>query len=821
MERPSSRTASWSDPAARTLLTLAAVGAPLAVGAVHQSTIALLLAVSVLSVAVAVRRSPGLVLDLPGVVLCGAAAWTLLQAVPLPAALVRTVAPGVAAVHDAVARLPGGELRRWLCLSLDPSLTSLEAAKWASYAAIYATVLGWPEGASRTVTRVLLWTAASFAATTAIQTAAGAPGIVGLYRTANATASRIHGTLINPHHTAILCAFLGTVCLGVAVGGKGARRWLVAVLALALLAAALAPLALGASLAVATGLFLLTWLRIRIRRAGRLGLPDLGAGMILGVVIAAALWRLLPTPDEVLAMPDRYLAFRRFGRLLLWRDAWRMLPDFASTGVGRGAFGLAFTAYDTTTPVSVAWHAESTVLQILCEWGVVAGPLVVLGLLVGCLDGLRTRRSSLSATLGAGLLALAAVNTFDFSLELAGVAVPATIAFALMRRERQPVPVIRGMPAAGTLLALTALAALAVLARWGATLDRDAERVRAAPVDAPSADAFDRVAAAAAARHPADFLIPLRSASQHHARRWPGGAAWLNRALWLRPRSGDAHVVAARMLTAAARFRQAVLELRLAARHDPALVGEAAATILTRADLLGQVVADLPGADADDVRLLDRLAESLAATEHRAEALAVDRRLLGVPAAASDRLRALRRARRAAGDDGTRLRELDAEVEILAGDTDPAWLLGVAELRRSAGRSAEARALVRTVARQPPADRAAASALVDELLALGQAEQAASWLESVVPGALAPAEREHLLGLVCSRTKDHRGALLHYNLAIQHSPASVEYTIDAALAARDAGDAATAAELARRALTISHNDPAARASLAPILGEVR
>ncbi|MEO7329767.1 MAG: hypothetical protein ABI193_14400, partial [Minicystis sp.] len=128
------------------LLALGVAGSALAVGSVHTGTL-LLVALVVLS-ALALEIYAGLVtpgarrpsLSLPAGILGALALYCLLQAVPLPFALLRVVAPANADVW-ARALLPFGELDppRWASLSLDPGASLVEALRWATYTAVFVT----------------------------------------------------------------------------------------------------------------------------------------------------------------------------------------------------------------------------------------------------------------------------------------------------------------------------------------------------------------------------------------------------------------------------------------------------------------------------------------------------------------------------------------------------------------------------------------------------------------------------------------------------------------------------------------------------------
>src|SRR5207253_733339 len=117
------------------------------------------------------------------VLTCGALAlYTLLQALPLPVGLLRVIAPANADVWERVL-LPFGEpALRWASLSLDPGASVVEALKWATYAAVFASAaaISAKRGAAWGVT-VVFAGAMLAAVVTVAHGLAGATRVYGLY----------------------------------------------------------------------------------------------------------------------------------------------------------------------------------------------------------------------------------------------------------------------------------------------------------------------------------------------------------------------------------------------------------------------------------------------------------------------------------------------------------------------------------------------------------------------------------------------------------------------------------------------------------------
>src|SRR5688572_28729937 len=116
-------------------LALVTAGSVLAVGAVPPDVLLVCGAISLLVAVGSTFLEQPRCSPLPVALLLGLAAYSALQAVPLPIGWLRVLSPAAADVWSR-ALLPLGETVSTGTLSLDPGASVSEALKWASYAGL-------------------------------------------------------------------------------------------------------------------------------------------------------------------------------------------------------------------------------------------------------------------------------------------------------------------------------------------------------------------------------------------------------------------------------------------------------------------------------------------------------------------------------------------------------------------------------------------------------------------------------------------------------------------------------------------------------------
>lgn len=587
------------------LLCAATVGAALLFGGLHTPTL--------LAAALLVFASAGLSLGrrslrevpLPAWLLFGLAAYTLLQAMPLPAGAVHFLSPATAEVWQRAFDVATPS-QGWMSLSMDRGATLLEALKWAMYGAAFIAAASF--GAAASMARGLLLPLGSallIAVVTLAHGLSGARAVFGLYEPTFSPSIWHIGPLLNPNHLASYLN-LGVFCgLGLLIARRAfLPRWVLGLAVAFLIPNAIVAGSRGGIIGLAVGVALF-FLALPKRQAAD---PDFGpvpklaltASLATVFVMAAGLTALLASE-----VTSRELYATNFDKLRLLRWAWQLIGDHAWFGVGRGAFESVFPAYRNGVNNEIYTHPENLLAQWLGEWGIPVGALAIIAF--GWI--LRPRRlgarwSAVASGAVAGVGAVLAQNLADFGLEVPAVALSVVVALGvcwghanLRRREAQRAEPV-GKPRAALLLSGMGIALCLFVYRYGAqpvALERLAlaEMYRAhKATDDQSAVELRRLTAEAVLAHPGDpYFYRLGALLAWRAHEDP--MPWLQRALERGPSLGRTHLLVARVLSSRRAIKQALLELRLATTFDPALApitAKAAASWTQDFDMLMRAV---------------------------------------------------------------------------------------------------------------------------------------------------------------------------------------------------------------------------------------
>jgi hypothetical protein len=104
------------------------------------------------------------------------------------------------------------------------------------------------------------------------------------------------------------------------------------------------------------------------------------------------------------------------------------------TGVGRGAFSVAHTQINDGITAYTITHAHNTPLQLLADYGVVAGGAVLLAVIYLFAQTLKSASGNpFYWSAAAGLIAVSLHNLVDFNLDILGVAFPAALILGVIR----------------------------------------------------------------------------------------------------------------------------------------------------------------------------------------------------------------------------------------------------------------------------------------------------------------------------------------------------------------------------------------------------
>lgn len=612
------------------LVALATGGSVLAIGSVHLPALIALAVVAFTAAAIACviqvedsRRPP--FASLPVLTLVGLAAFTALQAASMPMSWLSTIAPLNADIWSR-ALLPLGEgSPRFGSLSLDPGASLVESLKWLTYAAIFtaASALGARRGGAWGV-GVVFASAVLAAITTISHGLLGATKVFGLYQP-TFTASAWHiGPLLNPNNLAGYLN-LGAMCgLGVLLMHRPlVPPWAAALGVAVVMAVEILAGSRGGLLALLVGIAAVAALSWRRKKSSSPGAPGQSRARVLwllGAVVCGggALAALGGTHETWAELYDQNLQ-----KLGVVRFATPLVRDFTWLGVGRGAFESVFPAYKATRGNIVHTHAENFPMQWIAEWGAPVG-IAAMALFARSFSprNVGAPRSAVATGAWVGLAVLLLQNLLDLALEIPAVCVALFVALGSLwgdgRRRRLPRSEGRAVEAlsegalrakarvAAAATAALGLAAIAAVIAWGS---HDLKGDRAAildaykRMDAKSRDARAAIRSelrAAMLRHPAEPYFPLMGALVAWTGRDQEPMPWLQRALERDPMNARAHLLLADVLAARKAVSQALLELRLVAENDPALVAPAAeaALRLTRVyeDLLRAVPEGKEGA---------------------------------------------------------------------------------------------------------------------------------------------------------------------------------------------------------------------------------
>lgn len=544
-------------PWSRALLLLAIVGPPLWLGGVKPWVVpAFVLVVCALLLRRCLRSDAPV--RMPAMWWLGllATGLTFLQWLPLPPALLRTLAPELSRT---IAELVDGTgLDGWSRLSVHPGQTGLEVARLLGLTGLFvaAAQLSWR----------LVATYVSFAGTLVAmiglaQKLAGAEAIYGVYvprqdvaGLGQALGSPLLTSFVNANHQSglLLLGMFAAAATAVELHKQAretrgrhaserlADRAYLAGGALAIQATALilsmSRAALVSAMLVAPIALLLI---VRAPRGGgrepeheqrrRLYLAGLVLGM-LALALSQGAWKQLASLRDLGEFHEKF-------RVAI--DGLALIPMSPVLGIGRGAFVDLFPLVDRMpTPVQFT-HLECTPIAWMVEWGPVPGGLLVLGVGFWWVKSFRTQPDVGRRVALCGLLALAIQSCADFSLDYLGVAAAAVaLAGALghgaERMPSHPTKRVLGVSVVATILAI-AIAVPSIPGSWSRRRDRD----RAVLDGSASVESALRST-------PLDAFLHLSLArTLADAGDWPSARTRAEVAIRLRPSSLDARLLAA------------------------------------------------------------------------------------------------------------------------------------------------------------------------------------------------------------------------------------------------------------------------------------
>jgi tetratricopeptide (TPR) repeat protein len=647
------------EPLLTILLALVVVGSLLAVGTVHVAVLLVVASVALLSLSLVCfaeqdwrRRVPA-----PAWVLVGLSAYSLLQSIPIPFAWLQRLSPAVAQIWIDARHLLGAATHAPASLSADPAASLVEALKWLSYAAVFATAgqLTRRTGAKRGLGIVVL-AALLGGIITIIHGLFGIEKWLGLYAPRYARPPWALSPLLNPNNFSGYMNLATYCAVGLAMTGRPpAPRWALGLVAAVLFALSFLTGSRAGVIALLIGVVLVALaLREQARRARRAGAPDVPSWLpVVGAAAVGGLLFLLGTNDIIWEqlLDETTTKFR----LAQWTAP--LIGDFRWFGVGRGAYETVAASYRTLPGLVTFQHAENFIADWLAEWGipVCAIALASLGWL------LRPRRLSflrhpLPTAALIGVFVLLLQNLLDLGLEIASVGIATAAVLGSVwggatrdqERRQQPNPPRSDRSVARRKMkkrrrvayqtpraAMAAVASLAVSAGLVITVARKGQPddlyqrglIHNAFIEVnwtkpTQIESIKRELAQAIERHPADSYFPLIGALIAQ-RTGKNEMPWLNQALRRDPLNARAELLLADSLAARGARKQALGVLQRCVAHEPILADAVAQRAVRHAQNLDELELAVPNGTAGVVML-----NSLAMYESKPAMRAVHEALL-------------------------------------------------------------------------------------------------------------------------------------------------------------------------------------------------
>lgn len=498
------------------------------------------------------------------------ALFCLLQALPLPLGWLAAIAPEQADIWSRSLKPFGLPPPDFASVSLAPHRTLIEALKMASYGLVFGVSARLARQGTARVATLVFVSALLVALVTAGHQVVGAERLFGVYEPSE---SLMAAPLLNPNNRAGYLN-LGFFCgLGLLFrAGDNPRGALIGVGLIFLVAETLLCQSRAGTGCLVLGTVLVLLLRRNPSGASSSSQGELSRLLQVGIL---ALIAVLATFMALSARSEGGLGFQEsLDKVDVVVRAARLALDYPLFGVGRGAFGSAFSAYQPRAGATVFEHAENLPVQWAAEWGIPV-TLVALGALGWVLwpaVGRRGLANPLRRCMLVGCLVLLGQNLADLGLEIPAVAALLACALGALSApsaSRRPAGEanVHGL-LGGSLLTMVCLGlALA----WGSDSPaRERERlhgVLASTPGAPSAEFWEALLRAVRS-YPADPYFPLLGASAAIAA-GQNAIPWVARALERAPTSAQAHLSLARALHARGATGQAVGALRRAAELDP------------------------------------------------------------------------------------------------------------------------------------------------------------------------------------------------------------------------------------------------------------
>jgi hypothetical protein len=504
-----------------------------------------------------------------------AVAWTIVQALPMPCAIVEVLAPDSARELGRAHALVGAAAPRLCELSRDATATREEIAKGLGIVAAFLTASMLARcGHRRPIYFAVVASGVGLAVVAAAHAGLGAERVFGVYAPREVRHSPLIAPIMNPNSLGGFFAMCVPLSVGLTLSLSDARLRILLLSGTGLMTACcLVTRSRGAVGALCLGLALFAAVAWRKRR-GR-ALPPASRGVMqemerygLPLMIAAVIGLGASAWSAELTAHFRGGGWDKF-RLI--KDALAFTARHPWIGVGRGAFGSAFaTDYQGSLRFQ---YAENFFAQWASEWGFPVAILLCGALAYAVLRALHRSRSLERIGALAGLIAIGVQNLVDLGFELLGVSAVAAALLGAATAAENSAPPRRAERWSARVVFAGVLGGAFLLAAMSASMERNhgayfwkdlADLSRAG-----DRTAFRKTLRQAVLAHPSDPIIALQGASESVGHDDPAAGRWINRVMQLAPAWTGPHLLAARWLWNSGRHGQALLELGVAMRIDP------------------------------------------------------------------------------------------------------------------------------------------------------------------------------------------------------------------------------------------------------------
>ncbi len=805
------------------LMALVVVTPCLALGVVHSFVLGvyLVLAAALLFLLAVDRKGRSLArLDLPGAILLAMVLFTAFQLLPLPSGIVELISPSAFEVRVGALIPLGGVKPSFMPLTLDVTMTLVELGKLLLYLAVYWTCILWTrrKGLEDVLNLVVLAGALASFVLLAHKILL-LKEIYGFYQPIHAHAGheRVSAPLLNENHMAAALSLAAAVAIGMAISARElSRRILLTGIAALIGGSVLLTLSRGGIAAFIAGQCVFIVLRLVQKAFAR---KDDGeprrqlAWLPLGLALSLGLG-LFVAHDAIVGefmTGDHH-------KIEMLSEGLPLVGQFPVTGVGRGAFWVGFPLVSDWTSNVTFTHAENIIVQLLVDYGAVFGAFVLLGLgLVMARRLVAPSRLIRQAAALAALVAFGLHNLVDFNIEIPGVTVIAVALLAALegswhenkgstraptRRGRKIPVVFMYLLAAGSL----AMAVVMVLYVNRHDLDTEERNLNAALLR-PGNDGFtDDELMPMLERHPAAWYLPFLAGVDRFKTGRGNPLPWLARALEINPSSASAHLYVGRTLLRAGHVNQAMLEFRLASRHNPSFA-RPIARYLVRTGARFESLAKMAVDKEDKALLWAALADEFARRNMDEEAQAADLAVIALRPpghrslarharrlTARNKIReALKLAHRlgALADRGPAAALLESEIHHKAGDHEKE----VSSLTNALEKTPDHPMLLRNLARahNRGGDQEAAKGILDKLKGISTTARARASI------AIMEGDFERSNGRF-------RAALSCYRQAFALTPTDTRLLAKIADLAQSNGDNASALDALRKMVDLEPGD---------------